>query len=411
MQKATSIESLHLVGEFETLKQQILADEQKFEALKNKTLAFWALPTDRRLPLALLGHSLGEILNTPFVEIASTPGIGRKKLAGLILLLRRAASTDVSELPAEGRDGGGLVAGKELEIEAEATDIDFDTVSEVTWAKWQATVVRLGLEKVPLGRVAPSLRNITRVIWEVPLGEFTTCTLDQLRKRRTYGAKRVRAVLEVFYFLHRMLENVPSQSHLAMILVPNRIRRVEEWVVTTWQSGRIPQPQEALEHFIKPLLEQINIDAGRQLVMLAEARLGIGGNVTSVRQLARSNGLTRARVYQLFNEMADIVRVRWPMGQAYMFLWRAILLARTTQLVAPPDLTQFFAAIDLFFANRRPAGGSPVQHNPLGEFNVMPQAGTEQKSVYDLGPLSMEEASESHEGIEAEVSVSLGDRI
>ena len=37
--------------------------------------------------------------------------------------------------------------------------------------------------------------------------------------------------------------------------------------------------------------------------------------VTSVRQAARTMGLTRARVYQLLNEINDIMMVRWPNGR------------------------------------------------------------------------------------------------
>lgn len=356
-QKSTSVESLHLVSEFEEIRKQMLDDPQRFEVLRNKTLAFWALPSDRRLPLALLGHTLGEVVNTPFVELASTPGIGRKKLGGLILLLRRAAATDPSELPLTGGEPEAGATAEDLDTDTDPSEIDFDAISEVTWSQWRATVVRLGLQDVPLGQVAPTLRNMTRVIWDSHLGEFTEATLEELRNRRTFGEKRVRSVLEVFYFLHRMLQHVPAQSHLAMTLVPQRVERVERWVLGCWQEGRMPSVEEAFAHFIQPLLEQIRIDASRQLVLLAEARLGVNGSPTSVRQLAKNNGLTRARVYQLFNEMADIVRIRWPLGKAYVFLWRSVLLTRASQLVNPPDLSQFFAAIDLFFANRKPVSG------------------------------------------------------
>src|SRR5438093_2350080 len=62
-------------------------------------LAYWALPTDRRLPKALLGLSLRDIVGTPFAKLRATPGIGAKKLATLIELLERAVSTIDSEPP------------------------------------------------------------------------------------------------------------------------------------------------------------------------------------------------------------------------------------------------------------------------------------------------------------------------
>ena len=76
--------------------------------------------------------------------------------------------------------------------------------------------------------------------------------------------------------------------------------------------GGAERQEELSENFARPLLEQIRTDATQQIVTLAENRLGIGGPITSVRQAARTMGLTRARVYQLLNEINDIMMVRWP---------------------------------------------------------------------------------------------------
>ena len=56
-----------------------------------RSVAYWALSADRRLPVALLDRPVREILETPFERLAATPGIGLKKIAMLITLLRRAA--------------------------------------------------------------------------------------------------------------------------------------------------------------------------------------------------------------------------------------------------------------------------------------------------------------------------------
>src|SRR5271165_3689634 len=97
--KSASVEELQVIGRFESLRKILLA-EQYSDHLK-KPLAYWALPTDRRLPLAFLGRTLEDLLQTPFAELTSTPGIGQKKICSFVKLLARAANTDPSELPTD----------------------------------------------------------------------------------------------------------------------------------------------------------------------------------------------------------------------------------------------------------------------------------------------------------------------
>src|SRR5271157_5377855 len=95
--KSASVEELQVISRFESLRK-ILLSEQYADHLK-KPLAYWALPADRRLPLAFLGRSLEDLLRTPFSELTNTPGIGQKKICSFVKLLARAANTDPAELP------------------------------------------------------------------------------------------------------------------------------------------------------------------------------------------------------------------------------------------------------------------------------------------------------------------------
>ena len=70
----------------------------------DKPLAYWALPTDRRLPLAFLSRPLRELLDASFEELAQTPGIGQKKMKSFVKLLARVANTDPADLPTEIND-------------------------------------------------------------------------------------------------------------------------------------------------------------------------------------------------------------------------------------------------------------------------------------------------------------------
>ena len=75
MAKATSAEDYKLITSFEAVKQILLED--RYADRMERPLAFWALPNDRRLPLAFLGRTLGDLLSTPFEELSATPGIGQ----------------------------------------------------------------------------------------------------------------------------------------------------------------------------------------------------------------------------------------------------------------------------------------------------------------------------------------------
>ena len=354
--KTLSAEELQAISRFESLRRILLSEE--YADHLEKPLAYWALPTDRRLPLAFLGRTLQELLNTPFAELSATPGIGQRKIRSFVTLLSRAANTDPSELPAD--LGAAPEDGRSAVEAAPVSGNGFDpsTLSEVVWAQWRATVVRRGLGDQTLGRFAASLKKVTRVIWNTPVGAYTEMTLAEIRATKTHGEKRVQAILEVFHSLHNLVANLGDQEHLAIRIVPRWIDAVETWTGRALQTPGVPGAQEIFNSFVHPLLEQIRVDAQEQIVRLAENRLGLDGPITSVRQAARTMRLTRARVYQLLNEVNDIMNVRWPLGRHQAYELRDKFHREAAQMDDPPDLEQFDAAVELFYpANRRGAAG------------------------------------------------------
>jgi len=363
LRKTSSVEELQVTSRFEGLRKILLSPE--YAEHLDRPLAYWALPTDRRLPLAFLGRPLGDLLRRSFAELSDTPGIGEKKLCSFVKLLARAANTDPSELPSDGLglcDGHSAAAGNG---ESAGTD-DFDpaSVSEVAWGQWRASVLRHGLGHETLGRFAPSLQNMTRVIWNTPLSAYTGSTLAEIRALKTHGEKRIRAVLEVFRSVHMLAANMGAQQHLVVRIIPRSIDQVERWVGTVLQTPGVPGGQEILVNFVSPLLEQVRIDAAQQIVSLAENRLGIAGPITSVRQVARSMGLTRARVYQLLNEINDIMMVRWPLGRHQVYELQDKFAGEAVQLSNPPDLAQFRAAVELFYPGSRRGAAGPLEQAP-----------------------------------------------
>jgi hypothetical protein len=352
--KCSSVEELQVVSRFESLRRVLLAEP--YAAHRDKPLAYWAVPTDRRLPLAFLGRTLDDLLRTPFAELAATPGIGQKKIRSFVKLLSRVANTDPAEVPFDavampenGRGGPATAA---------SGGFDPATVSEVAWAQWRVSVMRHGQGPETLGRLAPSLKNMTRVIWNTTLESYAAMSLEEIRALKTHGEKRVRAILEVFHGVHGLVANMGSPEHLVMRITPKLIDGVESWVGRMLQLPTCPSDEEIFIHFVNPLLKQVRTDATRQIAALAENRLGINGPVTSVRQAARTMGLTRARVYQLLNEINDIMNVRWPMGRHQVYELRDKLEREAPAAEHPPSLEQFRAAIELFYpGSRRGAAG------------------------------------------------------
>jgi hypothetical protein len=296
--------------------------------------------------------------------LSATPGIGRRKIVSLVLLLARAANTDPAELPTDilGPQDGTAAQVAAVDGKADVDCFDPAAVSEVSWAQWRSAVVRHGLTAESLGRLAPSLQNMTRVVWNTPLGVYTSSTLAEIRSMKTHGEKRVGAILEVFYVVHSLVAGMGSRDHLVVRIVPRSIDRVEQWIGRALQRPGVPDRQELFTEFVEPLLEQIRIDSSQQVYLMAETRLGVNGPLTSVRQVARTMGLTRARVYQLLNEINDIMTVRWPTGRHQVHELREKYAAETADAEGGPDLRQFHAAVELFYPGSRRGAAGSLEH-------------------------------------------------
>lgn len=351
-----------LVSNFESVRRTLL-DEKLVDRL-DKPLAYWALPNDRRLPLAFMGRTIKELLETPFNDLYSTPGIGEKKIASLIELLTRAARNQPLEAmtPAPLEVAEEAPSGASTENE-EASALDAAMVSEAVWAQWRQTVCDHEMGGESLGRFARRLQDLPRVIWQTPLETYTGLTLAEIRSLKTHGEKRVCSVLEVFGALHAILSPLAKCDYLAVRLRPRIISRLEAWLVSALQRNKLPAEEELRNAFVKPLVEQIRMDAGEQIAELVVGRLGFHGVAASVRQAARQMGLTRARVYQLLGDAGAIMDVRWPEGRLLADRLRNRLWTDLNFASLRPGLSttsayleryeEFETAIQLFFPEIR----------------------------------------------------------
>ena len=302
MNRPASPEEFRHLGAFQSLRKTLL--QERFADHLDRPLAYWALPGDRRLPLALLGRSLRELLNSEFETLAATAGIGKKKIGSLLVLLSRATKTqppptEQPEPPVRHR-----------------ADVGFDPaqVSEALWEEWRQTVRRHAVGDHQLGRLAPRLEALPTVIWHTPLSAYLDYSLAEIRQLKTHGEKRVRSILQVFHGVHQVLSQVGTESHLGVRLTPAFLLPLQCWISDTAAREVIPPPNEVRRALTEPLLAQIEIDAGSTVVRLAKGRLGIHGEMRSVRQQARHLGVTRARVYQLLDGCSEVMAVRWPTG-------------------------------------------------------------------------------------------------
>jgi hypothetical protein len=310
MSNSSSLSDVKLSSHYETLRATLLTSE--YAARLDRPLAFWALPSDRRLPTVFLGRSLRDLLGNPYKELAATAGIGRKKLETFLKLLVRA--TKEESVPARLAD----VPGAEEPLpdgHDESGRFDPLRVSELVWIKWRDTVRRHGIGAEKLGRLAPSLLSLPSVVWNTPLSFYLDMPLHEMRSLKTHGEKRVAVVLEVFHTIHHMLDHIDTKGDLAVRLAPRTIVAAEEWMAETRTRSFPPGHGEIAENLVEPLIQQLAIDAGDTVASLTRGRLGVGAQAESVRTQSKALGVTRARVYQMLEECHNVMSIRWPDGR------------------------------------------------------------------------------------------------
>jgi len=346
VKKANSAEDHKLVSSFHAVRSTLL--KQEFAARREKPLAYWALPNDRRLPLAFLGRTIGELLETPIEQLSATQGIGQKKIATLVKLLHRAVEDEPS-VPFGIRALSDTEAASAPATAAQLPyRFDPAAVSESVWTNWRQTVRRYQLGSIALGHLAPTLRQLPTVIWNKPLADYLDCSIAEIRGMRTHGEKRVRVVLEVFHIIHSALANARVADHVSVTLQPGFARSVNQWIQETLDATAGPDSAMIRQNLIEPLMDQVKIDTSETVHSLAAARLGFQQKPESVRSQAQRLGVTRARVYQLLDECAAVMSVRWPEGRSLLKL----LSRKVADRVDEPAVQLLLSTRELFFPEK-----------------------------------------------------------
>jgi hypothetical protein len=346
--RSESIDRHKLAARYGVVRGELLAHPQP--GTLAHPLAYWALPTDRRLPLAFLGYTVRDLLAASFEDLCSKPGVGMKKLRALMDLLARVAADPE---PVDGRSAASAespAAGRAAGRSPAPSQFDPSAVSESQWARWRAAVRRRGLEQEALGRFAVSLVDLPRVIWHTPLGAYTGRTLAEIRALKTHGEKRVNAVISVFAMVYQAVGEEAPPEHLEVRIASRLAARLEDWLQSVLVRTSLPSLAELRRGLAEPMVEQVRIDVSPTVAGLVQGRLGLRGGEATVRQTAARMGLTRARVYQLLDEAAETLRVRWPESAERLVPLRDRFAAAADR---PSERDLVLAAIELFSTTRR----------------------------------------------------------
>ena len=345
--KAISNDRYRLIGTYERLRKSLV--ERPDDGRLDKALSYWVLPTDRRLPIAFLDRPLRDLLSQPFDDLMATPGVGHKKILGFFDLLKRASKAATPDAPFGMPSQDAAKRAKQPAVPT--TGFDASIVSESLWSQWCETVHRYNLGPEKLGRLAPSLQSLPTVIWHSRLEEYSDRSLAEIRSLKTHGEKRVNAILEVFCTIHEALATATLQETIDLVIVPRFVPPISRWLMEVVGQPDLPPVDELHKHIVKPMINQIKIDLGDQVAGLATARLCLDENSPSVKQQAETIGVTRARVYQLLEDCAKVMDVRWPEGR-----WLFAPLATRFGSSDPETIGLIHGIVDLFYPAERPAG-------------------------------------------------------
>ncbi len=310
LNRNSSPDLIQLRSRFSATRDQLLISQAATKL--EKPLAYWTVPNDRGLPLALLDRTVSDVLATPFEKIAATQGIGTKKLNTLLTLLDRIAQNEIATSAVESE----LTETKEELLPPSETQTDFDAaaISETQWRHWCDSVRHWKLESEKLGRLSPSLRNVPTPLWEKTLGDYVGYSLAELRQLRSYGEKRVSAVLSIFFEVSRFISKFDEHSQLRIRFVPEHITDAEVGIDKVLaKAGRITL-NEVQSRICTAMLEQIQVDLGQIVVDILQLRLGIHTSPVSIYEISENFRITRARTYQHFESCARVMNVRWPEG-------------------------------------------------------------------------------------------------
>jgi len=247
-----------LRSRFDTLSG-LLQQSENFDRC-SRPLGDWTAVTDRAIPFALLNKSVSQVVGEGFKAAAEADGIGLKKLAGLIVLLERAASARSVAPTVEANPN---LPSRSV-FTADATRLRYASrsclaVRQVDWDAWRIEIGRSAFATYPIGRYLTRLRDLPQSAWETPVAFYAQCSFCQLYALPLHGSRRVAAVASVFQQLAADPDTQSVADHGRPKAVVQFLRKLE-----SWRDGALPKRKSSAE-FVRPALDLIEADLGRQV--------------------------------------------------------------------------------------------------------------------------------------------------
>lgn len=308
MAKPLSAEGYKLQNDYEEVRCTLLDGEHQDRL--DKPLAYWALPRDRRLPLVLMGQPIRALLAASFTELTATPGIGTKKVAGLVQILRRAADEVPPAAPFE-LASNRIAGSPELYLDG---TFDARRVTERHWSTWCETIESHGLIGETIGGAARSLRRVPQAIWNQPLESYLPRSLAELRELKVDSNPCAPAVLEVFCDIHQLVGDINLDGHLSVRLTPRLITRLEGWIQLVLRNDAAPSLAELSSAVAEAILMQIDLDVGPDLRQLVRRRLIAALAADGPSQTPRQDAESDVSI----DDCRRLFAARWPCSQLWL---------------------------------------------------------------------------------------------
>ncbi len=262
-------------------------------------------------------------MEKPYHTLLETKGVGESKLEKLIVLIERALKEFVcQDEVAEGDSSGTTpsavtndLGGSSLGRFPAAETISLSELTTTAWQHICQSIKRHSLDHYPLGRFSETLDELPRGLWNCPLSDFVDHSIGELKQLKGYGDQRIASVLKVLVTTANLVAQCPSDTHLAIKVFPARIERLSSWINRVLRDDQLPDYSSLCQHFVIPLLHQLEFDLGSQPAEMIERRLGVESEPETLDQIGESFNLTRERIRQLTLRAPEVMEVRWPEGK------------------------------------------------------------------------------------------------
>ena len=305
-----------------------LLETHPHHRLLDVPLWHWLQSDHLHIPVAWLDRTLREVLRLRLGEIASTRGIGAKKLEKLVLAVDRARQeiardvrvglchtdrstgdhgSDSMEFPYRVACDAHFLGAKHTPLR----DLD-----ERGWRCVAQVVRHHGLEDFMLGRFAPSLRELDRALWDAKIATFTRRPLSELERLQGCGPVRLQQSICQVLSLAFVLNALPIRDDMRLSLLAGPIAEANRWLAQLLPPERqeLPEMQSIRDGFLRPLLMQVENDGNARLSKVVRRRIGDGVQPATLREIGTEYGVTPDRIRTLLEQAAFILYVRWHEG-------------------------------------------------------------------------------------------------